>query len=225
MFVVDMKAPGMTIHPLRLVRGNSDFCQEFMDDLVVPGDHVIGEVGGGWTVAGTQLANERAGMARGWFEGVAASVETNEIALSPEYPAFACELGLADDAHARQLIGEAFVIDAVARLTVQRVANGIMRGTLPPTAGAVSSLMAARGDTRRTALLSELAGPAGVVAAVGGNGPNIGFARVTTHRIGGGTTETQLNSVAERYLGLPREADASRDLPFNQLRHNTLQGR
>lgn len=219
MFAVDMKAPGMTIKPLKLMRGNIDFCQEFLDDVEVPQDHVIGEVNCGWTTAGTQLSAERAGMARGWHEGVAASVEAAEIALNPAYAALARDLGVADDPHARQLIGEAYVIDAVNRLTVRRVANGLMNRSLPPTVVAVSSLMAARTDARRTALMSELAGPAGV-AGTGDEPFEIGMMRVGTHRIGGGTTEMQLNSVAERYLDLPRELDVSRDLPFNQLRTN-----
>jgi hypothetical protein len=44
--------------------------------------------------------------------------------------------------------------------------------------------------------------------------------RVATHLIGGGTLETQLNSVSERFLGLPREGGDDRHLPINQLRHN-----
>ncbi|MFC3172819.1 acyl-CoA dehydrogenase family protein [Novosphingobium bradum] len=219
MFVVDMKAPGVTITPLKLIDGGQDFCQEFFDDVAVADDHVIGKVNDGWHVAGTQLASERAGMARGWHEGVAAAVEVNEIGLDPSYAALARELGVAEDPRARQLIGEAYVIDAVYKLTTRRVGNGIMSRALPPTAGAVSSLMAARVNARRCALMSELAGPAGV-AVEQGSDPRIGMLRVTTHRIGGGTTEMQLNSVSERYLGLPREADVSRDLPFNQLRHN-----
>ncbi|AIT81488.1 acyl-CoA dehydrogenase family protein [Novosphingobium pentaromativorans] len=219
MFAVNMRAPGMTITPLKLINGESDFCQEFMDDLEVPDDHVIGEVNGGWTTAGTQLAAEKAGMARGWHEGVDAAVDAAEIDLNPRYAELARSLGVADDPHARQLIGEAYVIDAIHKLTTRRVGSGVRSGALPPSAGSVSSLMAARVDVRRTALLSELAGAEGVVAGPGED-IAIGMARVTTHRIGGGTLEMQLNGVAERFLGLPREADPSRKLPFNELRHN-----
>jgi hypothetical protein len=81
--------------------------------------------------------------------------------------------------------------------------------------------MAARTDAWRTALMSELTGPAGVAAAAG-EGLEVGYSRVCTHRIGGGTLETQLNSVAERYLGLPREPAFDRDVPFNQVRRNPM---
>lgn len=222
MFIVDMRAPGITITPLKLIRGHSDFCQEFFDDVAVPADHVVGKVNEGWTVAGTQLAAERIGMARGWHAGLKAAVESEVIELSPEYAELARALHIADDAHARQLIGEAYVLDAVYALTTRRVSQGMRTGALPPTAGAISSLMAARTSVRRTAVLSELTGPAGVAVAPGENGLAWGMDRVCTHRIGGGTTEMQLNSVAERYLGLPREPSNDNAVPFNQRRTGKL---
>lgn len=223
MFAVNMRSPGMRITPLTQIRGNTDFCQEFLDDVEVAEDHMIGNVNEGWTVASTQLAAERAGMAGGWHMGVRAAMDSPHIELSRSYVDLARKLGVADDPHARQLIGEAFVIDAVHNLTTRRVAVGIRNRSLPLTAGAVSSLMAARTDARRTALLSELTGPLGVAAPPGGDGPLWGMDRVVTHRIGGGTTEMQSNSVAERYLGLPREPSTDRELPFNQLKHNVAQ--
>ena len=93
-------------------------------------------------------------------------------------------------------------------------------GRLPPTTGMVSSLLVARTDARRTALLSALAGPAGIAGGDGMPGPGVGISRVTTHRIGGGTLEMQLNLVAERHLGLPREPGDDRTMPFNQIKHN-----
>jgi alkylation response protein AidB-like acyl-CoA dehydrogenase len=221
MFLVDMHAPGMTIHPIRLVRGGSDFCQEFLDDVAVPDEDVVGAVNDGWKVANTQLAAERAGMAKGWHPGLRPAAAAEHIQLSRSYVERARALGLATDPAARQLVGEAFVIDAVYNLTAQRISKGLRNKVLPDTAGTISSLLVARTDVRRTALLSALAGPAGV-AALPGEEPIVGLARVTTHRIGGGTQEMQLNLVAERHLGLPREPGFDRDMPFNQMRHNAV---
>ena len=220
MFLVNMHAPGMTINPIKLVRGGSDFCQEFLDDVEVPDSERVGAVNDGWTVAQAQLNAERAGMAKGWHLGLRAAAVAEHIQLSHGYIAMARAVGRAADPLARQLVGEAFVIDAVYNLTGQRIGKGLRNGRLPQTAGMLSSLLVARTDVRRTALLSALMGPAGVAAPLGGDGPTTGIARVTTHRIGGGTQEMQMNLVAERHLGLPREPGNDRELPFNQLRTN-----
>jgi alkylation response protein AidB-like acyl-CoA dehydrogenase len=221
MFIVDMRAAGVTVRPLTLIRGNVDFCQEFFDDVEVPRDHVLGDVNDGWTVVATQLANERAGMARGWHMGLRPAASAGQLELAPDLVAAVRNLQLANDDHARQLVGQVIVLNAIAALTNRRVARGVRSGTLPSTAGAIPSLMAARTDVWRTALMSELFGPAGV-AGPAGDALDVGYERVCTHRIGGGTLETQLNSVSERFLGLPREPAVDRDVPFNQLRHNAM---
>ena len=224
MFLVNMQAPGMTINPIRLVRGGSDFCQEFLDDVEVPDEDRVGEVNDGWTVAQTQLNAERAGMAKGWHAGLRPAAVAEHLSLSQSYVKLARRLGRADDPAARELVGEAFVLDAVYNLTGRRIAAGTRNGRLPPTAGMVSSLLVARTDARRTALLSALAGPAGVAKPAGSTLRDIGMERVTTHRIGGGTLEMQLNLVSERHLGLPREPSFDRDVPFNQIRTNAAKG-
>lgn len=220
MFLVDMHAPGMTINQIKLVRGGSDFCQEFLDDVEVADEDVLGAVNDGWTVGQTQLNAERAGMAKGWHLGLKPAAVAEHIQLSRKYGALAKSLGVDQDPHARQLVGEAFVIDSVYTLLSKRIGAGMRNKRLPPTAGMVSSLLVARTNVRRTALLSALAGPAGVAAMPGDAAADIGMDRVVTHRIGGGTQEMQANLVAERHLGLPREPDASKDLPFNQVRGN-----
>lgn len=222
MFLVNMHAPGMTINPIRLVRGGSDFCQEFLDDVPVPDADRLGAVNDGWTVAQTQLIAERAGMAKGWHLGLRPAAVAEEIQLSRSYVDTIRALGLADDPVARQAVGEAFVIDSVYNLVSRRIGAGLRNKRLPPTAGMISSLLVARTDVRRSALLSALAGPAGVAGPEDAPGGSAGIARVTTHRIGGGTQEMQMNLVAERHLGLPREPSSDRDLPFNQLKANRV---
>lgn len=223
MFLVDMHQPGMTINQIKLVRGGADFCQEFLDDVEVAEEDVLGEVNDGWTVARTQLNSERAGMAKGWHLGLRRAAVSEHIELSTRYGELARELGVAEDSYSRQLIGEAFVLDAVYELIGKRVGAGMRSGALPGTAGTIPSLVAARTSIGRTALMSELAGPAGVAAVEEARGSDIGMDRVVTHRIGGGTLEMQLNLVAERHLGLPREPSFDREVPFNQLRHNKTQ--
>jgi len=225
MFLVNMHAPGMSIHPIRLVRGGSDFCQEFMDDVEVPDEDRVGEINDGWTVAQTQLSAERAGMAKGWHAGLRPAAVAEHITLSQAPVRLAREMGRADDPAARELVGEALVLDAVYNLTAKRIGAGTRNGRLPPTAGTISSLLVARTGIRRTALLSALTGPAGVAHPVGGKEVSAGIERVTTHRIGGGTLEMQLNLVAERHLGLPREPSFDRDIPFNQIKTNAAPGR
>lgn len=225
MFLVEMKAPGITTRPLTLVNGTKDFCQEFLDDVEVPEDHVVGEVGGGWTVATTQLAAERSAVARGWHIGVGAAVPREHIELATEPLELARALGVTQDMRARQIVGEVLALEALRELSARRAANGIASGTLPGTAGGVASLASSTFKGRVTALMSELAGPCGVTGEPDGGEPVQGMDRVWTHRIGGGTSEMLRNTISERHLGLPREPSADRDMPFNQLRQNIVPGR
>jgi hypothetical protein len=173
-------------------------------------------------------------MARGWHEGIVLSEQSEQLEFDQQLLDEVRAAGLADDPRARQLVGRALVLDAVAELTNRRVGQGIRIGAMGPNAGAVPSLMAARTAAWRTAVISELFGPAGVAAAahtsaVGPGGASatsldVGMSRVMTHRIGGGTLETQLNGVAERFLELPREPAFDRDVPFNQIRRNAMPG-
>ena len=57
MFVVPLRTAGLEVIPLRLVTGDTGFCQEFFDNVVVPAGDVIGEVNDGWTVASRLLVH------------------------------------------------------------------------------------------------------------------------------------------------------------------------
>ena len=65
MFVVDMKAPGVDIRPLRQMTGGASFNEVFFDEVRVPDTHRLGDVDEGWTVALTTLMNERAAIGAG----------------------------------------------------------------------------------------------------------------------------------------------------------------
>lgn len=59
MFAIDLRAPGVEVRPLREITGETLFNEVFFDDVFVPDDDVVGEVGQGWIVARATLGNER----------------------------------------------------------------------------------------------------------------------------------------------------------------------
>lgn len=58
-FLLDMKAQGVEVKPLRELTGNAMFNTVFIDDVFVPDDMVLGEVNRGWEVSRNTLTNER----------------------------------------------------------------------------------------------------------------------------------------------------------------------
>ena len=65
MMVIDMHAPGVTVRPLKMPSGDSDFNEVFFDDVFVPDTDVVGPVDGGWTVARATLGNESVSIGGG----------------------------------------------------------------------------------------------------------------------------------------------------------------
>ena len=63
--VIDMKAPGVTVRPLKMTTGASEFNEIFFDDVFVPDDDVVGPIDGGWTVARATLGNESVSIGGG----------------------------------------------------------------------------------------------------------------------------------------------------------------
>ncbi|MET0144464.1 MAG: acyl-CoA dehydrogenase family protein, partial [Ilumatobacteraceae bacterium] len=64
-FVIDMRAPGVEIRPLRQMTGGANFNEVFLTEVRVPDDHRLGDVNNGWNVALTTLMNERAAIGAG----------------------------------------------------------------------------------------------------------------------------------------------------------------
>src|SRR5580693_3030799 len=63
--VIDMKAKGVSVRPLKMPTGHSDFNEVFFDDVFVPDEDVVGPVDGGWTVARATLGNESVSIGGG----------------------------------------------------------------------------------------------------------------------------------------------------------------
>jgi alkylation response protein AidB-like acyl-CoA dehydrogenase len=63
-FIVDLQSPGLTATPIAFIDGSADFCEVVLDQVLVPDDMVLGEIGQGWSQNTSELAYERGGPDR-----------------------------------------------------------------------------------------------------------------------------------------------------------------
>jgi alkylation response protein AidB-like acyl-CoA dehydrogenase len=63
-FLVDLHAPGVSIRPIPLLTGDSEFSEVTFDDVLLPADSLVGTEGNGWAQVNAELAFERAGPER-----------------------------------------------------------------------------------------------------------------------------------------------------------------
>ncbi|SNS44249.1 Acyl-CoA dehydrogenase [Geodermatophilus saharensis] len=62
--LVDLSLPGITVNPIRILDGGHHFNEVVFDDVVVPGDMLLGVEGAGWQQVTAELAYERSGPER-----------------------------------------------------------------------------------------------------------------------------------------------------------------
>lgn len=62
--IVDLRSPGVQARPIPFIDGTADFCEVVLDDVFVPDDLVLGEIGAGWGQNTSELAYERGGPDR-----------------------------------------------------------------------------------------------------------------------------------------------------------------
>jgi alkylation response protein AidB-like acyl-CoA dehydrogenase len=205
MFLVDMRAPGVEVRPLRQMTGGATFNEVFFEDVRVHDSHRLGDVDEGWTVALTTLMNERAAIGGGGGgAGIGATGMTRFIEM-------ARHRGLADDPLVRQRLADAYVHTNVARYTNLRAMAKIRAGQLPGPEMSIAKLTMTQNMQRLADTVTEVLGPR-LVADTGEWG-TFAFAEfvlgVPGARVAGGTDEIMRNIVGERVLGLPKEPKAS----------------
>jgi alkylation response protein AidB-like acyl-CoA dehydrogenase len=214
-FVVPMPQPGIEVRPLRQVTGESQFNEVFITDAIVPGDYLVSEPGNGWRVLQTALAYERSIM------GDAARTARNGT--------------LADDlvglARAHDCLGDPVVRDRLATALALRELNGLNNARAKAAAeqGTSSPLMslgklAMAGILHaEAALRTEITGASSLLA--GPDNPeadDVNFLVLNAFftSIGGGTDQIQRNIIGERVLGLPKEPEVDRNIPFRDVRRS-----
>jgi alkylation response protein AidB-like acyl-CoA dehydrogenase len=121
--VVDLRSPGVTARPIEYLDGQAFFCQVTLEDVFVPADMVLGQIGDGWAQNTSELAFERAGPER-WL---------STYLLVEEF----LREGRAGDAEARSVLGRAVAQWWAIRSLSLSVARAIDRGDSPAAESAL----------------------------------------------------------------------------------------
>jgi alkylation response protein AidB-like acyl-CoA dehydrogenase len=208
-FLVDMATPGFDIRPLRQMTGSEHFSEVFLDEVRIPSANVLGEVHGGWPCAITTLSNERGLIAGG--------NRSSDIGVLIE---LARERGRADDPVLRQAMVDCWIRQQIQRYLGFRMQTALSKGVPPGPETSVMKLFAAEYLRRLGNASLELLGPEGALldpTTAAGQDWQLRFLFAPAIRIAGGSNEVQRNIMAERVLGLPRELQADRSVPFRDL--------
>ena len=199
--LVPMAQPGVDVRPIEQLTGTSEFNEVFFDGAVTSADLVVGEPGDGWKVAMATLGFERGVSTIGQQVGFARELETVEEAARAN--------GTIDDPGIAARLSQAHVGLEVLRLHALRTLSAYDSGSSGPEAS-VSKLLWARWHRELGELAMDVVGLAGLTTGEGYALDRLQslylFSRADT--IYGGSDEIQRNIIAERVLGLPREARA-----------------
>jgi alkylation response protein AidB-like acyl-CoA dehydrogenase len=192
LLVVDMQAPGVDVRPMEQITGHAEFCEIFLDGVVVPRENMLGGRGDGWKIAMHVVSHERGTAAlprqivlRTWLDRLVADADT---------------AGILGDDRVREDLARALIEIEVLRHHASRTMSAFLNGgAVGPESSGVKLLMAQAEQTLCATAL-EVLGDAGA-------GPfwqeRYLYSRAAS--VYGGTRQIQREIVASRVLGLPAE--------------------
>jgi alkylation response protein AidB-like acyl-CoA dehydrogenase len=213
-FAVPTDAEGLTIRQITQINGSAEFCEEFIDDVVVTDDDIIGEVNHGWTVTQTMLVYER-----GAGESGVSTLEPRQLA--PDLVALAGRVGRTDDPVARQAIARAHINDYAQFHLGRRIVERLRVSATPdPAVAAYGKLAAGTFAPIRARLALDIGGSEALAWSKDDDEaqrPAVNYLNGRQIAIAAGTNEMQRNGIGERVLGLPREPSFDTTKPFNEV--------
>jgi alkylation response protein AidB-like acyl-CoA dehydrogenase len=226
-FWFPMRQPGVEVRPIRQITKEAHFNEVFITDARVPDTHRLGDLNDGWRVLQTALAYERSVMgeaARGPKKGddEARGGTTGHVDLK----ALAQEVGRNDDPIVRQEVVRVMTMRQVNAWNQMRAKAALAQGTSSPIMSlgklAMSGILHTDAAVQADILGAEamLDGPDNPRA----DAANFLALNAYFTSIGGGTDQIQRNIIGERVLGLPKEPQVDRDVPFRQLKVGTQRG-
>ncbi len=190
----DMATPGVTTKPIKLISGNSPFCETFFDNVVVPKHQIVGQLNRGWDVAKYLLGHEREAIS-GAGDGEQNSTIGKVLTRN----------GLDDPMLRAELA--AFDIDALSFAAMgEKFLDEIKVGKAHPAQPNMMKYAGTELNKRRHELLMTAGGSTALEwdsEETRGGAPSRAWLRTKANSIEGGTSEVMLNVVAKRILELP----------------------
>ena len=198
--LVEMDQPGIRVQPIRQLTGTSEFNEVFFDQARASADNLIGQPGDGWKIAMALLGFERGVSTLG--QQMQFQNELDEVVR------IAKTNGAAQDPVLRQRIAQAWSGLRVLRYNSLRMLSGVQDGSLRPEA-TIYKLAWSTWHVELGKLAMDVLGPeaellAGAPYELTRLQALFLFTRADT--LYGGSNEIQRNIIAERALGMPREA-------------------
>ncbi len=203
-FVLDMRSPGVEVRPLLNLAGRHEFNEVYFEDVRVPQQNVIGEVGRGWYGAVTTLDFERSRI--GSAVGIGQAVESL-VRWAKQEAEGRSRLGRRP--RLRLALADRVIEAQIARMISYRIVTMQAAGEIPNHEASMGKLYAMELNQRIAATAVEVFGLHALLTAAETRPPRYGmyaygYLRAVANTIEGGTSEIQRNIIATRGLGLPR---------------------
>jgi alkylation response protein AidB-like acyl-CoA dehydrogenase len=213
--LIDMASPGVETRPIKLISGDSPFCETFFTDVKIPKGNLVGRVGGGWEIAKRLLQYERQNISGGFGAGGGAGGSAGDLAEIAKHYVGIDEDGALADADLRGRVTRNKMDFQAFHLTLGRIAAESRASNGPGAATSIVKYAAATLAQERSELMIEAMGARGLGWEGEGFTPaelaaSHGWLRSKGNSIEGGTSEVNINVVAKRVLGLPDPQGASR---------------
>lgn len=214
-FMIPMRQPGIDVRPLVQITGESHFNEVFITDARVSDAYLLGGEGNGWRVLQTALAYERSIMGDGGRGSRNRTRADDLIGLAREH-------GRLEDPAVRKELANVLALRELNSLNNARAKAAAAQGTSSSIMSlgklAMSNILHAEARLKTEIIGAEalLAGPDNPEA------DDINFLTLNAFftSIGGGTDQIQRNIIGERVLGLAKEPEVDRDIPFRQARRS-----
>ncbi|MBW0103675.1 acyl-CoA dehydrogenase [Pseudonocardia sp. KRD291] len=219
-FFLPMNQEGVEVRPLRQMTGEAHFNEVFLTGARVAATHMLGAPGQGWRVLQTALAYERAALAESNIGASVRSGRAVDASGDVDLVALARRYGCIGDRRIRDDIARLLTLRAVNRWNNQRAQAELEQGTSSPVAS-LGKLAMSRMVHLDGAVQTAIVGPEAMLeGSAHPDGDEANFAAMNAYftSIGGGTDQIQRSIVGERILGLPKEPEVDKDVPFRQVR-------